>query len=77
MSSLEGQSLTYAVLVGPIFVQGVGSFGPTLQSTHSGIHNGTKMTVDGNWVKCEVEKEGRKGVTFVPYTMFTHVVPAK
>lgn len=76
-SRINGKQLVYAALTGPIFVNGVGQFGPTLSTQVSGT-SVTKMTVDEPWVVVELkDKIGKPIVVPIPLTSFTHTVLAK
>lgn len=76
-SGINGKQLKYGALTGPVFVDGVGQFGPTLSLASTGSKV-KKMTVDEPWVLVEMEdKVGKTVIIPIPYTAFTHTVLAK
>lgn len=77
MSEINGKRLRYGAVTGPLFVEGIGQFGPSLSTTATGSKV-TKMTVDEPWVIVEMKDQVGKTVTVpVPLTSFTHTVLTK
>lgn len=76
MSEVDGKQLSYAALTGPIFVNGVGTFGPSLSTSATGTKV-TKMTIREPWVLVEVKNDVNKTVVIpIPCSSFTHTVLA-
>ncbi len=71
-SSINGRSLSYGALTGPVFVPGVGQFGPTLAiNAPGGLILG--MVIAEPWVLVKVKNNLGKAVTLpIPFTAFTH-----
>lgn len=78
MNKYSGRELSYGVLHAPIFIPGIGQFGPTLSKIPSGTSKGVKMTVDEHFVTLEVaDKQGQLVEVAVPLNMFTHMTITK
>lgn len=77
-SAINGKSLTYAVLPGPIFANGTGHFGPTLDTTSTGTKV-LKMTIDEPWLLVEVKgtQSGKSVTVPIPITSLSHSILAK
>jgi hypothetical protein len=75
MSKLNGKSVSYGALHGPIFTPEVGQMGPTLTKDSSGHSKGVKMTIEEPFVVVEVKNKNGKIVEIaVPITNFSHMV---
>lgn len=73
--SVDGKSVTYAVLHYPIHTPGTGQVGPTLSSNISNAGaKQAKMTLELPFVRVIIDNQGKKTTLMVPLTSFTHMV---
>lgn len=73
-SAINGKELSYGAIVAPVFVNGVGQFGPTLDVTSTGTKI-VSMTVSEPWVLVKMKNKVNKTIVIpIPCTSFTHTV---
>lgn len=76
--SKSNKDIVSASMHTTVFVAGMGQIGPQLSSTGSATSKAVKMTLEDNWVTCEVKNQTGTMITFlVPLTNFINLVPKK
>jgi hypothetical protein len=79
MSSFEGKKVIHVTTHGPLFVPGIGQFGPNLSSGETATTKGCEMVIDGDSVIVKVKgQQANQSATLVIHRSgFTHIVLAK